>query len=143
MGAVAIVVQLVARPILPEDWMLAPDGSEGAIVTFSGHVRGTESGSTITALEYEAYAPMAEQELCRIASECLAQHGAGRMTVVHRTGVVPVGEAAVVVAVASAHRKAALACMDAFLDHLKRDVPIWKIRVIHKDEIGGGHASPD
>lgn len=143
MGAVAIVVQLVARPILPEDWMFAPDGSEGALVTFSGHVRGTESGSAITALEYEAYTPMAEQELRRIAGECLSQHEAGRMTVVHRTGVVPVGESAVVVAVASAHRKAALACMDAFLDRMKQDVPIWKIRAIAKDNKGGGHAGPD
>lgn len=135
-----IVIQLVARPILPEDWALTPDGSEGALVTFSGHVRGTESGNTITALEYEAYGPMAEQELRRIAGECLAKYGAGRMAVVHRTGVVPVGEAAVVVAVTSAHRKAALACMDGFLDRLKQDVPIWKIRAISRDERGAGRA---
>jgi len=140
---VAIVVQLVARPILPEDWKLVPDGSEGALVTFAGHVRGTESGNAITALEYEAYAPMAEQELRRIAGECLAKHGAGRLTVVHRTGVVPVGESAVVVAVTSAHRKAALACMDAFLDRLKQDVPIWKIRALPGDERGAGRACPD
>jgi molybdopterin synthase catalytic subunit len=106
-----------------------PDGC-GALVEFSGIVRGTESGHAIDALEYEAYQPMAEREIERIAREILATHACAWVRVHHRIGVIPVGEIAILLQAASPHRQAAFAFATAFMDRLKQDVPIWKTKAI-------------
>jgi len=98
----------------------------GAIVEFAGHVRGEEAGQPISALEYEAYSPMAENVMRRIVGELAATQPCLYVRVTHRVGRVPVGEAAIQVVVASAHRAEALAMVTRFMDRLKEDVPIWK-----------------
>ena len=52
-----------------------------------------------------------------------------RVAVAHRTGVVPVGQASVIIAVSSAHRAAALEATRFAIDDLKATVPIWKKEV--------------
>ena len=52
--------------------------------------------------------------------------GVADVAVLHRTGVVAVGEASLVVAVAAPHRAAAFACAEELIDSLKARVPIWK-----------------
>jgi molybdopterin synthase catalytic subunit len=108
------------------------DPGSGAIATFSGVVRDTSDGKPVLRLEYEAYAPLAEQELRRIADEVQKRHGLHGVGIVHRTGTLEVGEVAVVVVASSAHRAAALAACAEAIDLVKRDVPIWK-REHHPD----------
>lgn len=98
----------------------------GALAEFRGLVRGEEKGAPISALVYEAYRPMAEREITRILESLLAEHPCHAVHVHHRLGRVPVGEAAIYVAVAARHRAEAFAVLAGFMDRLKQDVPIWK-----------------
>lgn len=104
----------------------ARPGGAGAIVVFEGVVRGDEGGDPIDALEYEAYLPMAKNQLEALAREVGASHGIAMMRVEHSTGRVPVGACSFRLTVASAHRAEALEAMGEFIDRMKRDVPIWK-----------------
>ena len=106
-----------------------PEGC-GAVAEFWGIVRGEENGESITALEYEAYRPMAERQMQRIIGELLAEYPCEAVRVIHRIGVIPVGEAAIAVRVASRHRHASFSFLARFMDRLKQDVPIWKVRAL-------------
>lgn len=96
----------------------------GAVVVFVGTVRS--EGDRIKALAYEHYPGMTEKALNRIAEEACARFGVMNISIAHRSGVVPVGEEAVVVAVASAHREAAFESCSWIMDRIKESVPIWK-----------------
>lgn len=102
----------------------------GAVARFEGIVRGSENGSPIAALEYEAYQPMAEKVMREILCELGEQHPFALARVRHRFGVVPVGDAAIVLEIHSPHRGEAFAVLSKFMDRLKQDVPIWKVRAI-------------
>jgi len=106
------------------------DGPDaGGIVSFVGNVRNHARGHTIEHLEYEVYPEMAEREMEKIADEASDQWPGTRVAIAHRVGRLEIGEAAVVVVAASAHRDAAfLACRFA-IDTLKLRVPIWKREV--------------
>ncbi len=77
-------------------------------------------------LVYEAYEPMALAELQRLADEAAGRWPVCRVVLAHRLGEVPVGEAAVFVGVACAHRAEAFDACRWLIDTLKEDVPIWK-----------------
>ncbi len=100
----------------------------GGIVTFTGTVRDGTRGRRVLRLEYEAYGPMAERTLARIADEVGRAHGAA-VAIVHRVGVLAPGDAAVVIAAAAPHRAAAFQACEAAIDRLKADAPIWKREV--------------
>ena len=102
---------------------------DGAICTFQGVARRFSRGREVVHLEYEAYPEMAERKLAEIGEELRIKFGVERVAIHHRTGVLEIGEASVVIAVASPHRKEAfLACQYA-IDRLKQVVPIWKKEV--------------
>ena len=101
----------------------------GASSIFVGTTRDTFEGKRVARLEYEAYVPMAEKELKRLCGKVRERWNVERIAVVHRTGVVPLGEASVVIAVSSAHRKEALEAVHFAIDDLKATVPIWKKEV--------------
>jgi len=105
-------------------------GQVGAWVEFRGVVRGEEDGQAIGALEYEAYTPMAEHEMRRLLGELSVQHPCLSARVIHRIGIVRVGEAAIYAGIASAHRAEGFGLLAAFMDRLKQDVPIWKRRAL-------------
>lgn len=100
--------------------------ASGAVVTFVGTTRDHHEGRRVTRLEYEAFVPMALRELERIAATAHEQWPVEAVAVVHRIGVVPVGEASVVIAVSAAHRDAAFTACRFVIDRLKQVVPIWK-----------------
>jgi molybdopterin synthase catalytic subunit len=100
----------------------------GGIVTFTGTVRDLSHGNAVVRLEYEAYVPMAVAKLEAIAAEVGARHGA-EVAVVHRVGVLPPGEAAVVIAAAAPHRQPAFRACEETIERLKQEVPIWKREV--------------
>ena len=102
----------------------------GGVVRFTGVVRGAENGSAISGLEYDAYQPMAEQEMRRILQELHALNPVHSATVLHRLGFVPVGEAVIIVEVQAGHRRAAFQAAEAFMDRLKQEVPIWKVKSV-------------
>jgi len=108
------IEQLVASP------------ESGAVLTFTGTVRDNARGKGVTALDYEAYPPAAEKMLERIGDEIRDQWGIERVAIVHRYGLLQIGEASVVIAVASAHRDEAFAACRHAIERIKEIVPIWK-----------------
>jgi molybdopterin molybdotransferase len=123
-----ITVQLTNAPIA--ETISPPSGMVGAWAEFRGLVRGEENGGPISALEYEAYPEMAEREMRRLLTEISARHPCFAAKVIHRVGIVPVGEAAVYLGVAAKHRAEGVALLGEFMDGLKKDVPIWKRRAL-------------
>ncbi|HKO32978.1 MAG TPA: molybdenum cofactor biosynthesis protein MoaE [Candidatus Limnocylindria bacterium] len=98
----------------------------GAIVTFVGRARDTaDDGRTVLELEYEAYPEMAIAALSEIASEAESRWGAA-VGVAHRTGLVPIGEAAVAIVTAAAHRSEAYEANRYVIEAIKERLPIWK-----------------
>lgn len=98
----------------------------GAIVTFTGTVRDHARGQTVTALDYEAYAPAAEKMLARIGDEIAAQWPGVRTAITHRTGTLRPGQTSVVIACSSAHRGEAFTAASFAIERIKEIVPIWK-----------------
>jgi molybdopterin synthase catalytic subunit len=97
----------------------------GAIVTFVGRARDVaDDGRTVLELEYEAYPEMAASVLDEIRAEAEARFGAA-CAVVHRSGVVPIGEAAVAIATAAPHRAEAYEASRFVIEEIKRRLPIW------------------
>jgi molybdopterin synthase catalytic subunit len=107
-----------------------PD-SVGAVALFLGVVRAEArgDGAALAALEYSAYEEMALAQLRDIAAACREQFGVAEIEIVHRLGVVPVGRAAVLVAVRSGHRGPALDACREVMERVKADVPIFKREV--------------
>lgn len=101
------------------------DGT-GAVVTFTGVVRGHSRGEAVERLEYEAYGPMAEDSLRELAARAREKFDVEDAVVVHRTGTHGVGEPVVTIAVAAAHRDAAFEACRWLIDTLKVETPIWK-----------------
>ncbi len=102
------------------------DPNIGAIVTFAGTVRDHFGDRATARLEYEAYVEMAVPVLADIAAEAQATFAIGRVGIHHRIGVLELGEKAVIVVVAAAHRGPALAATGWIMDRIKEVAPIWK-----------------
>lgn len=98
----------------------------GAVTTFVGLVRDHNQGRKVLFLDYEAYAPLAEKALATIVAEAEAQWAGARMAIHHRTGKLAIGEASVVIAVATPHRADAFAACRYAIERIKQIVPIWK-----------------
>lgn len=107
----------------------------GAIVSFAGLVRNTNEGREVLALEYEAYAEMAEPLLAQIGDEIKARWPVEAVAIVHRVGRLAIGEASVVIAVASSHRQGAFEAGRYAIDRVKDMVPIWKKEVFQGGEV--------
>jgi len=118
-------VQLTDGPLPPITNPSYTEGS-GAWIAFDGIVRPTEDGQHIVGLEYEAYRPMAEQQLEIIGHDLHEKHGLISMDIEHSFGFVPNFECSFRLIIESEHRKEGLVAMDEFIDRLKQDVPIWK-----------------
>lgn len=103
-------------------------GGMGGVVTFVGTVRNNAQGHQIQHLEYSAYLPMAEAEMQRIAAEVKEKWDLP-CAIAHRLGLLSVGQASIVVAVAAPHRKQAFEACWWAVDAVKARVPIWKKEV--------------
>jgi len=101
-------------------------GNVGGVVVFYGIVRDREDGQPITALEYTAYREMAEHQFRKLIDETKRRWPLHRVRVVHRLGVIAVGEPSLLVRVEAAHRGEAFAAAQFIIDELKQKVPIWK-----------------
>ena len=105
---------------------------DGAVCLFVGVVRNESGGRETVAIEYEAYGPMAESEMARIAAGVSNEWPGARLSVVHRIGRLGVGQASVAVLATAPHREEAFAACRAAIDRIKKTVPIWK-KEIHPD----------
>ena len=99
---------------------------DGALATFLGTARVVSRGRRVVRLEYEAYEPMVRAEMDRILAETRERFHVGVIRVVHRLGVVPIGEASVGIVVAAPHRADALGACRHVIDRIMVRVPIWK-----------------
>ncbi len=102
------------------------DPAAGAVVTFEGRVRNHNAGQPVSHLEYQAYPALAISTGQKILAEEAAKHGLTGAVAVHRTGPLAIGEVAVWVGVASAHRGPAFDAARAIMERLKYELPIWK-----------------
>jgi len=121
------MLRLTAEPIVLDELLAdVSDPKAGAVVVFIGMTRDNNEGRNVERLEYEAYAGMAEREIEKITHVARERWANARIAVAHRTGVVPIGMASVVIAVSSAHRGDAFEAARFTIDRLKEVVPIWK-----------------
>jgi len=137
------VFELSADPLVPQaDQERVAHPSCGAIVCFTGMTREVNRERTVERLDYETFGSMAQREMAAIFAACRERFGPPsasgeeepgarrlRMLVRHRTGTVGVGQASVVVCVASPHRDGAFSAARFLIDELKERVPLWKKEV--------------
>ncbi|KAG6336096.1 hypothetical protein ID866_2993 [Astraeus odoratus] len=112
------------------------DDGAGATVVFIGTTRNSFKGKVVTRLEYQAYSKLAIRTMADIVRNTYIKqavkavsgttHSPIRYAIHHRLGVVPVGEASIVIAVSSPHRKEAFLACEQILEEVKQKVPIWK-----------------
>jgi MoaE-MoaD fusion protein len=99
----------------------------GALMTFVGRARDrADDGREVLELEYEAYPEMATAVLAEIVGEAEGRGGGCSVAVIHRVGPVPIGEAAVAIVVAAAHRSEAYDASRFVIEAIKERLPIWK-----------------
>ncbi len=103
--------------------------ADGAVVVFKGVARKYSRGREVVHLEYEAYPEMAEKVMAEIGDEVTTKWSVSKVAIVHRTGVLKIGEASVVIAVSTPHRGEAFAACQYAIDRLKQVVPVWKKEV--------------
>jgi molybdopterin synthase catalytic subunit len=124
----AVHVTVAPDPIdVSEIMAFVADDRAGATVLFSGTVRNHSPGREgVTTLEYEAYDNVVEAKICEVIEEACQTWPVLRIAAVHRTGVLGVGDAAVMVAVSTSHRADAFPAARYVIDELKSRAPIWK-----------------
>ena len=119
--------RLTAAPLDPAELRRGlPNPGAGACVTFEGWVRELNDGRAVLALEYEAFAPLAEKEGASIVAEALAKFPVLSASCVHLTGRLAIGDLAVWVGACAAHRSAAFEACRFIIDETKARVPVWK-----------------
>ena len=124
------MIQLTDQPIDHEAALQAiAHPNAGANLLFLGTTRQWTGDVETTELYYECYQEMASRELQKLCDEARSRWQLVSMHVIHRLGVVPVGEASLAVAVSSPHRVAAFESAQWLIDTLKEVVPIWKQQV--------------
>ena len=102
------------------------ESGHGAVVTFVGRARDrSDDGRQVVELEYEVYPELAATILDEVAAAAEARWGAS-VAVAHRHGVVPLGEAAVAIVTAAAHRGDAYEANRFVIEEIKSRLPIWK-----------------
>lgn len=124
------VIQLTREPLDRNTLVTAVSHpSVGGIVVFEGVVRDNARGKQVRYLEYDVYKEMAIQQIRTIIDEAQQRWGVERVAVAHRFGRLEIGEASVIIVVASAHRSEAFEACRYIIDTLKRTVPVWKKEV--------------
>jgi len=102
------------------------DAEAGGIALFVGTVRNSTKGKEVSALHFSSYSSMAVKELEKIAATAISQFDILKIAIHHAEGELTIGDIPVIIAVSSAHRKAAFSACQFAIDTLKETVPIWK-----------------
>jgi molybdopterin synthase catalytic subunit len=121
------MISIVEKPIDSAAVLASvSDPDCGANVLFVGTTRRMTGQRETTRLEYECYRAMAVTKMEALATQASEKWPVARTSIVHRVGVVDIGEASIAVAVSSAHRSAAFEAATWLLERLKQEVPVWK-----------------
>jgi len=124
-----VLAAVTAEPLDVAAHEAAVSGTaSGAVVTFSGVVRDHDGGRPVTGIEYVGH-PSAAGVLADVVAEVTARGPVDAVAVSHRLGELAVGDAALVVAVAAAHRQEAFAVAAELVDEVKHRLPVWKRQV--------------
>lgn len=107
----------------------------GAMDLFLGVVRDNTQDRPVDRLDYEAYDRMAISEMQKIVDEAHRRWAVLRCVVIHRTGTLRIGEIAVLIGVATAHRADAFDACRYIIDTIKQTVPIWKKEIFSDGEV--------
>jgi molybdopterin synthase catalytic subunit len=123
----------------------AANAPTGAIMSFVGVVRGDNLGRRVRFLDYEGYEPLALRAFQRIEQEILERWADATLGLHHRLGRMEIGEASIVIVIASAHRGNGFAACRYAIERVKQIVPIWKHEHFEGGEswIEGATADPD
>src|ERR1700722_14439342 len=114
---------------LAEHQELVSHQAAGAVVGFVGMIRDHDNGRQVVKLEYSAH-PSAANDIADVVAEVAAESPETRpVAASHRIGVLQIGEAALVVAVAADHRQAAFATCAQLVDAIKERLPVWKRQI--------------
>ncbi len=129
------IIQITREP-LDRNALIASasDPGMGGIVVFEGVVRDNARGKQVRYLEYDVYPEMAVQQIREILAEAERRWHVGRVAVSHRIGRLEIGEASVIIVVATPHRAEAFEACRYIIDTLKTTVPIWKKEVATNGE---------
>jgi len=111
---------------LQDCYSFVQDASCGGIALFIGTVRNATQNKEVTLLDFSGYEPMAIKEMQKIADRALKKFDIHKIAIHHAVGELKIGEIPVIIAVSSAHRKAAFEACEFAIDTLKETVPIWK-----------------
>ena len=122
-----MICRIADSPIDMEELTDSIDSPElGGLCTFVGKVRNHSGGQGVTHLEYHAYPEMAEKKMRQVAEEIEERFGVTHLAMAHRVGTLAIGDIAVGIAAASAHRDAAFKACRYAIDRIKQILPIWK-----------------
>ena len=122
--------EVTPEPLDPEKLVSHVRKDEaGAVVLFYGVVRDNNKGRRVEHLEYDAYPEMAEKVMRDLAGEIMGRFPVTDIAIQHRTGRLEIGEASLLIAVSSPHRKEGFQAAAALVDRFKEVVPVWKKEV--------------
>lgn len=125
-------MHLTSSPIDLASLLAEARPGDGAVATFVGVVRDHNDGKPTVRVQYEAYGDMAESEMEKIAADLARDWPQVRVRIVHRVGLLGIGEASVAIVATSPHRVEAFAACRSAIDRIKTTVPIWK-KEFHPD----------
>ena len=125
-------MHLTSSPIDLPSLLAQARSGDGAVATFVGVVRDHNDGKPTVRVQYEAYGDMAESEMEKIAAGLAREWPEVRVRIMHRVGLLGIGEASVAIVATSPHRAEAFAACRAAIDRVKTTVPIWK-KEFHPD----------
>jgi molybdopterin synthase catalytic subunit len=120
---------------LQECYNFVQDASCGGIALFVGTVRNSTQNKEVTLLDFSGYEPMAVKEMQKIADKALEKFPIHKIAIHHAVGELKIGAIPVIIAVSSAHRKAAFEACEFAIDTLKETVPIWKKEYFNDGEV--------
>ncbi|QWF21020.1 molybdenum cofactor biosynthesis protein MoaE [Nocardioides sp. LMS-CY] len=126
MTSVVRLVDLRETPLDVAEVVAAlDDDASGGLTLFVGRVRDHDGGKDVDGLDYSAH-PTALEKMREVCERIAASYDVHGVAAVHRVGTLAIGDVAVIVATASAHRGVAFDASRALIDTLKAEVPIWK-----------------
>jgi len=131
-----IDIRIKSEALRPEECIaLTASEQAGGTALFIGTVRNQTAGKAVVRLEFESYEPMAVSEMRKIAEAVQEKWAAEKVCIHHRVGSLSIGDIAVIISVATPHRKAAFEACQYAIDTLKETVPIWKKEIFTDGEV--------
>jgi molybdopterin synthase catalytic subunit len=123
-----IFVDIIDQPVSPEQLILrAKTNNSGCVATYVGLIRNESHGKSVLSVEYRNDSGKARECLADIAREILEKFPVNKVGIVHRIGVLKVGEINFVTAIAAGHRQEGFAACQYAVDRFKQLLPTKKI----------------